>query len=290
MKIPSVVFKVITVACAAVLIAPDVSAESHDWLQQQPKPWTLTEDNLDDILPAFHANYPDFDTRLRALATWRLGTPYKIFNLGEEQAPDEDPIFRMDVSDCTSHILTTLALAESKTWTEARENLIRIHYKRDENGISQALFKKRWHYTSDRLLNHPMTPDVTTNYLASSKLKSAAVHLNRKADGSEFLALDWSLPVNVHYIPNSHITAKLLAKLPKTIGVAFVKESYFNVGVVMAHEGMILDGTYLLHAGQVAQETVKQDFMDYYFTESGARFDGIMLYELHSLSALDANS
>ena len=91
--------------------------------------------------------------------------------------------------------------------------------------------------------------------------------------------------VNVEYIPNDSITNELLQKLPSMIGVAFVKESYFKMGLVMAHEGMLMDGKYLLHAGQIAQQTVIEDFMAYYFPKKGARFDGIMLYELHPLGS-----
>ncbi|MEM0912371.1 MAG: hypothetical protein AAGJ37_15460, partial [Pseudomonadota bacterium] len=79
------------------------------------------------------------------------------------------------------------------------------------------------------------------------------------------------------------------------------KEAYFDMGIVMAHEGMILDGKSLLHAGQVAKETVIEDFMGYYFKTKDfklkdsqqqdsqvkeARFDGIMLYKLKPLEAL----
>lgn len=253
------------------------------WLAQLPKPWTLDKARFGDVLPQFHEQYPDYHARLRALAEWRLGTPYKIFNLGEEQAPDSDPVFRMDVSDCTSHVLTTLALAESRTWDEARSALINIHYKSDDAGLKKPVYNKRWHYTSDRLLNHPMTPDVTPNFIDEAKLKTVSLHLNKKEDGSEFLALNWSLPVTVRYVPSHNINPELLATLPDMIGVAFVKESYFKMGVVMAHEGMLLDGKYLLHAGQVAQKTVMEDFMRYYFSNSSPRFDGIMLYEFNPL-------
>ena len=38
-------------------------------------------------------------------------------------------------------------------------------------------------------------------------------------------------------------------------------------------------------AGQhpISEQTLIEDFMNYYFPEEGARFDGIMLYELHPL-------
>ena len=111
------------------------------------------------------------------------------------------------------------------------------------------------------------------------ELKTVEVTLNRKQDGTEFLALDWSLPVRVSYVPTEHITENLLSRLPDLVGVAFVKESYFKMGIVTAHEGMLIAGSKILHAGQAAEETVIEEFMPYYFNNDGAKFDGIMLYE-----------
>ncbi|MCH8327656.1 MAG: hypothetical protein IID15_03925 [Candidatus Marinimicrobia bacterium] len=50
---------------------------------------------------------------------------------------------------------------------------------------------------------------------------------------------------------------------------------------------MIIDGRDLIHAGQEAGETVRQDFMDYYFRESGPLFGGIMIYAFRPLEAED---
>ena len=173
-----------------------------------------------------------------------------------------------------------MALAQSSSWEDAKNTLIQMHYKPNANGEKVPLFTKRWHYTSDRLLNHTITPHVSNEFVDASKLKNVSLTLNQKQDGSEFLELNWTKSINLSYIPNDMITNELLATLPSMIGVAFVKESYFKMGVVMAHEGMIMDGKFLLHAGQVAEKTVSESFMNYYFTEKGPRFDGIMLYRL----------
>lgn len=277
----------VSVFCSSVYSSEKINSkteqELQEWLNELPKPWDETDATLGYSLAKFHQQFPNYHERLRALAYWRIGTPYQIFNLGEEQAPDLDPIFRLDVSDCTSHILTTLSLAQSNSWQEARDTLIQIHYKADQSGIKKPHYSKRWHFTADRLLHHKMTPHVSHTYIDNSKLKHVTLSLNEKHDGGEFLDIAWSKSVNVDYIPNDDITKELLEKLPSIIGVAFVKESYFKMGLVMAHEGMLMDGKYLLHAGQNAERTLIEDFMNYYFPEKGARFDGIMLYELHPL-------
>lgn len=258
-----------------------LKAEStnQDWVKTLPKPWLISESEISELLPEFNKRFPDFKQRVRAIAQWRLGTPYKIFNLGEEQGPDPDPIFRMDVSDCTSHVLTTLSLAHSNSWQEARENMIAIHYKANDSGYKTPTYSKRWHYTSDRIQNHPLTPSLSAGYVPEDKLTKVSITLNQKADGTEFLALNWTRQADVFYIPNDQITDAMLNRLPGLVGIAFVRKSYFKMGIVTAHEGMLLDGDKLLHAGQDAGLTVLESFKDYYFTEKGPKFDGIMLFD-----------
>ena len=264
-----------------LLISFRIGAETtnQDWIKTLPKPWLISENEINDLLPEFKNRFPDFKQRIRAIAYWRLGTPYKIFNLGEEQAPDPDPIFRMDVSDCTSHVLTTLSLAHSNSWIEARENMISIHYKASSSGETLPIYTKRWHYTSDRIQNHPLTPSLSEKYVSEDKLQKVSITLNQKVDGSQFLNLDWTDKTEVHYIPNDQITDAMLNKLPGLVGIAFVRKSYFKMGIVTAHEGMLLDGKKLLHAGQDAGLTVMEEFKDYYFTKKGPKFDGIMLFD-----------
>lgn len=255
------------------------NSDSKAWVATLPKPWQVEQSELATVLEQFHARYPDYHQRLRAIAYWRLGTPYKIFNLGEEVAPDPDPFFRLDVSDCTSHILTSLALAQSSSWQQSVDTIKTIHYKPGLSIATEPSYQSRWHFTSDRLLHHPMTPDITADFAPAESLKTLTINLNTKKDDTEFLPLNWSKKVTVNYILNEAITEELLNSLPDFIGVAFVKESYFDMGLVIAHEGMLLDGSDLLHAGQDAKKTVIEDFMSYYFSTDGAKFNGIMLYE-----------
>ena len=248
------------------------------WLEGLPKPWTLTQDQLTSLLPDFQERFPDFHQRLKALAIWRVGTPYEIYQLGEEVAPDPDPIFRLDVADCTAHVLTTMCLAQSRSWTEARQNMIAIHYKPDASGRKVPTYRSRWHYTTDRITANPSTVDMTGSLLPIDELQAVEITLNRKADGSEFLDLGWSRAMTAYYIPGNKIDSELLARLPDVCGVTFVRRSYFKIGLVVAHEGMIIDRRDLIHAGQAAGETQRIDFLKYYFAEDGPNFDGIMVF------------
>ena len=251
-----------------------------DWIDSLPKPWKLTEKDFSSYLPIFKERFPDFHERIKAINLWRVGTPYGIFKLGEEKKPDTDPILRIDTSDCTVHVLTTLAFAQSIDWNSSREAMIDIHYKVNDSGKKEPTFKSRWHYTSDRILNHPQTVNITSRLLPRSKLEEVTIELNRRKDGSEFLDLDWTSNQNILFIPSKMIEQITMQDLPKVCGIAFVKRSYFSMGIVIAHEGYLIDRKYLIHASSKEEKTVKVEFFNYYFKESGPAFDGIMIYEL----------
>jgi hypothetical protein len=255
-----------------VLIFSMACSNPSTWVDTLPKPWTLSHDEMSQILPQFHQKFPDFHQRIKAINLWRVGTPYGIFKLGEEIAPDLDPIIRVDTSDCTVHVLTTVAFSLSHNWKEAKEQMIQLHYK-----DQKPSFKSRWHYTSDRLMNHPVTVNITRKLLPESELASIELILNQKENGSQFLDLDWTDKRIVYYIPSEKITLDLLQRIPELAGVAFVRKSYFKMGIVLAHEGYLLDKSRLVHASSEAGKTVNVDFMSYYFREDGALFDGIMV-------------
>ena len=257
----------------------------EEWINTLPKPWTISENDFSEILPKFHKKFPNFHERLKAFSVWQIGTPYQIFCLGEEVEPDPDPIFRLDVSDCTVHILTGLASVQSTSWNEAKENLIQIHYKSDNEGKSTPSYKHRWHFTTDRIQDNYSTQDISSSLLMNDQLEKRTITLNQKQNGDEFLELDWSKKTSASYIPNDMLSTELLKKLPTVVGVAFVKESYFKMGLMIAHEGMIVDQKDIIHASQEFKKTVRMDFMDYYFNKDGPRFDGIMIYSFHPLES-----
>jgi len=258
-------------------------SNSDNWVNSLPKPWTLSEDQVSKILPQFHKKFPDFHDRLKAFALWQVGKPYELFCLGEEAGEDTDPIFRLDVSDCTVHVLTSLAIAQSQNWSEAKSKLIDIHYKPDEFGVSTPTYKSRWHYTTDRVQENPSTQNITSSLLTEDQLKSVSITLNKKADGQAFLDLGWEKPTSIQYISSENLNLDILQKLPGVAGVAFVKKAWFKIGLVVAHEGMIIDQKNIIHASSEFGQTVNMDFMDYYFREDGPSFDGVLFYSFHPL-------
>ena len=258
-------------------------ADPFKWVDTIPDPWLLSETEFEFYLPQFHERFPNYIDRLKALNLWRVGTPYDLFCLGEESGKDNDPLLRADSSDCTVHVLTTLAFAESFTWQNARDAMVDIHYKMDENGDKKPTYISRWHYTSDRLLHHDRTVDITSSIAHENDLEKVEIELNKKEDGSEFLDLNWSSNESIYYIPSEKINENILLKLPQVCGVAFVKRKYFKLGIVIAHEGYIIDKTNLIHASSEFKKTMNVNFIDYYFENGEPKFDGVMFYKINPI-------
>ena len=258
-------------------------ADPFKWVDTIPDPWLLSETEFEFYLPQFHERFPNYYDRLKALNLWRVGTPYGLFCLGEESGKDNDPLLRADSSDCTVHVLTTIAFAESFTWQNARDAMVDIHYKMDENGEKKPTYISRWHYTSDRLLHHDRTVDITSSVAHENDLEKVEIELNKKQDGSEFLDLNWSSNETIKFIPTVKITENILLNLPAVSGVAFVKKSYFKMGIVIAHEGYLIDQTNLIHASSEYNKTVNVDFLSYLFNDGDPRFDGIMFYKINPI-------
>ena len=144
-------------------------------------------------------------------------------------------------------------------------------------------YKSRWHYTSDRLLNNRKTPDITLKIVSPNITENVQIELNKKQDGTQFLDLDWTSKQSLNFIPTTKINKDILDKLPKICGVAFVKKSYFKNGIVIAHEGYIINQKSLIHASSKKKMTVNVDFLTYLFENEQARFDGVMFYDIQQL-------
>ena len=259
-------------------------ASSYSWVETLPKPWTLSEDEFETFLPQFLSRYPNYLNRLKALNIWRLNTPYGLYCLGEESGQDKDPIIRNDSSDCTVHVLTTMAFAESSSYLEAKKVMRNIHYKKNKDGKSSATYESRWHFTSDRLLNNPQTPDITLSIANDDYLETVRIELNKKKNGQPFLNLNWTSKEEIKYISIEKLDRQLLNKLPEVCGIAFVKKSYFKLGLVIAHEGFLVDKRTFFHASSEYNKTVAVDLMSYLKDEDNYRFDGLMFYKLNKSS------
>ncbi len=246
---------------------------------------TLSPVELDSVLGRLRAAEPSFAARLRALALARLGAPYRLGTLGEESAADPDPVFRVDEADCTVLVLTTVAMAHARDAAAARHWMGPANY-RQQGDTFPVEYENRLHFTADRLTGSPLFVDLTCQVAAPGERKSVHVILNRKADGEELLPLGWERELTLDYVPAAHLRA-VLQRVPATCGIAFVREANVAKGLLVSHEGFLLDGRCLLHASSENGKVALVDILDYFFRPGDpdpalagrARFDGVLIYD-----------
>jgi hypothetical protein len=251
----------------------------------------LSRRELDSLLAALHEEVPSFPARVRALALARLGAPYVLGPLGEGTVEDPDPVFRVDQVDCTVLVLTTVAMAEARSVAEAERWMGPANYRKSSAGYAPS-YARRLHYTEDRLVSSPLFADVTRSLADSTELRTVEIVLNRKADGSPLLPIDWERPMTLAYVPAEKLGG-VLRRAPDLLGLALVRESYRPRGLLVAHEGLLLDRHCFLHASAEAKAAVVVDWPDYFLrlldpdpTKVGRpRFDGAILYELRDAAA-----
>lgn len=257
-------------------------AGSNDaWLEKQPRLQTLRDHAVvDRLLVEVQRRFPDLGERLRALVLLRLDTPYVLGCLGEEKPPDTKPVFRLDQVDCTVYVLTTTALAHATSYKQARAMMRVLNYHPVPAGQDPVTYANRVHFTYDRLTSSPHYAIVTAAEKKAGVTRSVTLTLNRKQDGTRLLPIPWERRVTARYIPTSAVSAAVLATLPRACaGIAFVRKKYFEQGLVVAHEGFVIDRRDLVHADSVAKKARRVDLLDY-LRRNADWFDGVIFYAI----------
>ncbi len=289
---------------------PDLDSPKHDSesLQEKepetdspekdsPSPWEWAKDQAgfhrlnpsgqEQVLSELNGLFFQKSERLKALSFLRLGTPYQFGCLGEgENQKDSDPVFRLDVTDCTAFVLTNVALLNAYNLEQAKENMKIVNYRPQIGSQTgqkeyQLSFENRLHFTTDRNSTSPLFEDITSTVAFSEELRNKEVVLNRvKEDGTRIIDIEWQKQVELTYIPNNNISQETLNRLPETAGIAFIKEDYFQLGLDVAHEGFLFNQSLLVHASSEQNKVVAVDFLDYYFGRQNEppRFDGIIVF------------
>lgn len=249
------------------------------WLDNQKKLYQLNTQETNLILKEINEKWPDKGERLKILSLLRLDTPYQLGCLGEESGRDQEPIFRLDLTDCTVFVLTNVALLNSKSLAEARELMKFINYQPGQ----EISFENRLHFTTDRNLNSPFFKDVTEELASKDKIISKKVILNQvKKDGKRLIDINWQKEIIIKYIPSTYLNEDFLKSLPKQLGIAFVKDENFEIGLDVSHEGFLFDGVQLFHASSSQGKVVVEDFLDFYFDQNkkNVKYDGIILFDV----------
>lgn len=212
------------------------------------------------------------------VATWALlqvGTPYRLGPLGEGAPPDSDPPFAIEASDCTSLLVTSVALAQAPE-RDVLAGVARAHYR-----DGRVRFEDRLHFTTDRLDASPCWRDVTRD-VGRTRCRRTEVVLNRRADGSSWVKIPWTRERSVSWIARSDALRFPLwarsGRVPPIVGVAFVQQRRLRDGLDVVHEGLLIDGRTLVHASSQAGRVVDVSWADY-LAGAGRRHDGVVVFE-----------
>lgn len=266
----------ISFACRAEGEAPWQQADHADPVGDTKPTTKPATETIEAMLHSSAWGASTREEKWRALANARLGTPYALGCLGEEDEKDADPVFRLDQADCTVLVLTNSALVRATSVADARARLIDIHYR-----AGGPTYASRIHFTSDRITDSPYFADITSRVSPESLLVPVSLTLNRKESGDPLLPIDWERPLTIGYLPSARYDSSIASMLPPVAGVAFVNEKNARLGFLVSHEGILYDGKTLHHASSITNTVADMDLRAYLFEgREKPRFDGMLFYEL----------
>ena len=255
-----------------------VEEDHWQWLQEQKKFYQQKDAEIDSTLKELNLRFPEADCRLRAIASLQLDTPYQLGCLGEGFGLDPDPFFRLDKTDCTVFILTSVALLHASDMEEAKTVMKSVNYRPG----GEINYQNRLHFTTDRILSSPWFRDITEEIAGSEKVKTKEVILNKtQADGSRLIDIPWEKKMTEIYLPLDEVKAEMLQNLPAVVGIAFLKAGDEEIGLDVRHEGLLFNGQTLFHASSLQGKVVAEDFLEYCFPGQQARFSGIIFYKIN---------
>ncbi len=209
--------------------------------------YQLSASEVNQLLLQLQKYYPRFEDRLRAITLKRLNTPYSLKPIGDGKGFDPNPVFNIATTNCTAFVLTNVALASARTYQQADSAMAYINYYPVPDGQDPINYQNRIHYTSHRLQSSNYFYMLTDSIAKKKQLRTINLILNRQQDGSHFLPIDWEKHIELRYIPRKNITKYLLKQFPNVCGVGIVRKELFEKGIIIGHEGIVIDGEYFIH-------------------------------------------
>ena len=91
----------------------------------------MSKSEISHALREIHKNSPQLSERLEAVSSRFLGTPYKLYPLGEGKDGEFDrgPLMDLSAVDCTTFIEQAMALSLEPDLVKVERTLARIRYK-----------------------------------------------------------------------------------------------------------------------------------------------------------------
>ena len=246
--------------------------------QPETRIYNALPSDLNLLLPKLKNEFPDKNRRLKALADMYMGAfPYCADTLTEESRN----WFPYRQTNCTLFVLYLAAFMNSSSFEEACEHMRLLHYR---NGI--VGFKGRYHFTADRITapENRYFSENTLKYVKNrSELKNISLVLNRTSEKKSFFKgrLDhWKRAVSVDYIPREGFSTEELKDLPEVIGIAFIKRSNWGKGIIVGHEGLLINGD-LCHSSPSSGVNIIKNYLSIEF--AGSKWEGIVFFSINEV-------
>jgi hypothetical protein len=206
----------------------------------------------------------DISARIDFLSQQFLDIPYKEATLTGDVNTNEVFVVNLEEIDCFTFLDYVEALRASKSFSEFKENLVKVRYQSGE-----IAFEKRNHFFTDwKEFNSEYIEDVTEG-IAEGKSRKITKKLNEKDNGSHFLPGVPCREREITYIPSSVIDERISGKL-QTGDYAGI---YSDIkGLDVSHVGILIrknDAVFIRHASSRHGKVLDEDFQTYVSDKPG---------------------
>jgi len=196
--------------------------------------------------------------RVALLSEQFLGNPYKESTLMGSATIPERLVINLAAFDCFTFLDCIEAMRLSRSFADFEKNFIRVRYKK-----SAVEYKMRNHFFTDwSVYNKDFLADKTRE-VGGKKTMTAPKVLNKKGNGTPFLAGIKPFKRKISYIPSGSINKTLCLRLRTGDYIGM----YTDIcGLDVSHVGIIVKAgsvVYLRHASSVKGKVVDEDFSEY---------------------------
>jgi hypothetical protein len=237
----------------------------------------LSEKELDARLARIHAEIPDFDQRVAAIARCSLGTPYANGPLGEGPGGvfDTDPLVDHTRADCVTFIEQTLAFAAVPDYARAVDLLQKIRYRK-----GRIAYQHRNHFmVADWLEANPWCRDVTAGLGAPALKITRTISKAGFYERVGFTPTEKTAPdreITIQCLPPQHCAAAE-ARFPSPAIILFIGHKpdwlfTLHTGIYLRENG---EGR-LYHASSADGKAVAADLCEY-LNQKSERYAGILV-------------
>ena len=212
------------------------------------------------------STYSSNNKKIDFISEQFINTPYQESTLIGDDKTEEVLTINLSGLDCFTYIDYVEAIRLSSNYNELRDNLITVRYKNRD-----IAYPERKHFFSDWVNSDSKTIKDITRSVGGDSAVSVTKALNKKQDGSLYLA---QLPVvkrNITYIPTDKIDKSVADKLQTGDYVGIYTDKN---GLDVSHTGIIIKKggkLYLRHASSRSENrrVVDEELLNYLMNKPG---------------------